>query len=145
MKLPGKLLDKTFWRFIIVGVINTLVGTAVMFGLYNLAHASYWVSSAANYIVGSIVSYFLNKYYTFEHKGHTGRTLVLFTLNITVCYLLAYGMAKPAVKWALTGVDIAVQENIAMLVGMVLFVGLNYLGQRLVVFRKGAGTNGEEE
>ena len=26
----GKLLDITFWKFILVGVINTLVGTAVM-------------------------------------------------------------------------------------------------------------------
>ena len=30
----GKLFDKTFWKFIIVGVINTLVGTSVMFLMY---------------------------------------------------------------------------------------------------------------
>ena len=33
-----------------------------MFAAYNLLHLSYWVSSASNYVVGSIVSYFLNKY-----------------------------------------------------------------------------------
>ena len=63
-----KLFDITFWKFILVGVINTLVGTAVMFGCYNLLHLSYWVSSAANYIVGSVVSYFLNKNFTFQNK-----------------------------------------------------------------------------
>ena len=60
-------LDQTFLRFLLVGVINTVVGTAVMFGMYNGLHCSYWVSSAANYVVGSLVSYFLNKHFTFHN------------------------------------------------------------------------------
>jgi len=64
-----KYVDKKLGKFIIVGIINTIVGCGVMFGLYNLAGCSYWMSSAANYIVGSILSFFLNKYYTFQHKG----------------------------------------------------------------------------
>ncbi len=54
--------DKTFLKFIIVGVINTIVGAGVMFALYNIFHFSYWVSSIMNYVTGSIVSFFLNKY-----------------------------------------------------------------------------------
>ena len=46
-------------RFLLVGVVNTLVGAGIMFLLYNLAGCSYWLSSAANYIVGGVVSYFL--------------------------------------------------------------------------------------
>ena len=64
-KLRG-LIDRRLAKFLLVGVINTLVGTAIMFGLYNLAHCSYWVSSAANYILTSILSFFLNKYFTFK-------------------------------------------------------------------------------
>ena len=60
------VIDQKLLKFIVVGVINTLVGMAIMFGLYNLAHCSYWVSSAANYILTSILSYFLNKYFTFR-------------------------------------------------------------------------------
>lgn len=41
--------DKTAFRFIIVGVINTIVGTGIMFVCYNVFHLSYWISSAANY------------------------------------------------------------------------------------------------
>ena len=63
------LIDAKLLRFIIVGLINTAVGTAIMFGLYNLAGASYWASSAANYILTSILSFFLNKYFTFRNKG----------------------------------------------------------------------------
>ena len=63
-----KVLDITFWKFILVGIVNTLVGTTVMFTAYNVFHLSYWISSAANYVVGSIVSYFLNKYFTFQDR-----------------------------------------------------------------------------
>ena len=66
MKNIKHYLDLTFWKFILVGIINTLVGTTVMFVAYNLCHLNYWVSSASNYVVGSIVSYFLNKYFTFN-------------------------------------------------------------------------------
>ena len=66
MKNIKHYLDLTFWKFILVGIINTLVGTTVMFVAYNLCHLNYWVSSASNYVVGSIVSYFLNKYFTFK-------------------------------------------------------------------------------
>ena len=131
-----KLFDITFWKFILVGIVNTLVGTAVMFGCYNLLHFSYWVSSAANYVVGSVVSYFLNKNFTFRNKSKDPRVLVRFVVNITVCYLLAYGIAKPLVRRILSGSSVSIQENGAMLVGMCLFVGLNYLGQRFFAFRE---------
>ena len=49
--MKEKIIQNTVLRFILVGVINTLVGTVIMFGLYNLAHCSYWVSSASNYIL----------------------------------------------------------------------------------------------
>ena len=55
--------------------------------------------------------------------------VVKFAVNIAVCYLLAYGMAKPFALWVLSGAGEKVQTNIAMFVGMVLFTGLNYLGQ----------------
>lgn len=68
MEKLKKLFDEKLLKFILVGVVNTLVGMAIMFGLYNLAHCSYWVSSAANYILTSILSYFLNKYFTFQNR-----------------------------------------------------------------------------
>ena len=129
-----KLLDKTFWKFILVGIINTIVGTSVMFLCYNALHFNYWISSAMNYIIGSIVSYFLNKYFTFQNKQRSWKMVAKFIINITICYLIAYGVAKPLVAHILSGQSIAVQENGAMLVGMCLFVGLNSLGQRFIVF-----------
>lgn len=127
-------IDKTFLKFVIVGVINTLFGTAVMFGCYNLLHLNYWVSSAANYILGSVLSYFLNKYFTFKNTEKGWKPILKFTVNIVVCYALAYGIAKPLVGALLSGASTVIKDNGAMLVGMGLFVVLNYFGQRFFAF-----------
>ena len=135
MKKP-KVVDKTFIKFIIVGVINTIFGTAVMFTFYNLFHFDYWISSAANYFFGSILSYFLNKYFTFHYRERSWKVIMKFTVNIVVCYLLAYGLAKPLTLQILDNQPKVIQENIAMAVGMCLFVVLNYAGQRFWAFKK---------
>lgn len=142
--MKNKLLDSSFIRFLIVGVINTLVGTAVMFGLYNIAglhkwgQIGYWLSTIGNYTVGSVVSFFLNKHYTFKNKEKGKAVVIRFVINIAVCMTLAYGIAQKCVELALAGTFLSqqLQGNISMLVGMGLFVLLNYFGQRFFAFRK---------
>ena len=131
----SKLFDKTMVKFLLVGVVNTLVGAGTMFLLYNLAHCSYWISSAANYVVGGIVSFFLNKYFTFQNKDWSWGQVGKFIVSVSVCYLLAYGLAKPLVLHLLAGQSQSIQENVAMLVGMCLYTALNYLGQRFFAFK----------
>ena len=129
-----KLMDPTMFKFLLVGVFNTLVGCGTMFLLYNLAGCSYWLSSAANYIVGGVVSFFLNKYFTFQNRERSWKQVGKFVVTVAVCYLLAYGVAKPLTIYVLAGQAVNIQENAAMLAGMCLYTGLNYLGQRFFAF-----------
>lgn len=131
-----KLMDGTVVRFLLVGVINTLVGCGAMFLLYNLAHWSYWLSSAANYVLGGVVSFFLNKYFTFRKREWSWNQVVKFAANVALCWLLAYGLAQPLAGYLLSAWPVRVRENVAMLVGMCLYTALNYLGQRFFAFRK---------
>ena len=130
-----KFFDIKFWKFILVGIANTLFGSAIMFLFYHAFHFSYWVSSAANYVFGSILSYFLNKHFTFRKKGDTLKSVLRFTVNILLCYLLAYGIAKPLIAKLLSTSTQSIQENVAMFAGMCLFIAFNYVGQRFFVFR----------
>ena len=138
-----KLFEGTFVRFLMVGVLNTAVGFGVMFALYNLAglhtwgDLGYWLSSAANYIVGSVVSFFLNKHFTFRNQEKGAGVVLRFALNITVCWLLAYGLAQPIMEWVLAGMDLSPQweGNLTLLAGSGLFVVLNYFGQRFFAFK----------
>ena len=129
------MIDDKLLKFIIIGFINTLIGTFIMFGLYNLAGCSYWISTAANYILVSVLSFYLNKRFTFRYRGHVIKSGVRFMLNIAACYFIAYGIAKPVMKMILEESVIVIQENVAMLVGMCIFTGLNYVGQRMFVFK----------
>ncbi|MEE1312546.1 MAG: GtrA family protein [Lachnospiraceae bacterium] len=132
-----KFFDFTFLKFVMVGVINTIFGTVIMFLAYNFLEFSYWAASASNYILGSILSYFLNKNFTFENKEHSWSVVIKFIINIVICYLAAYGVAKPLVRMALKSASTSIRDNVAMCVGMCLFVGLNYIGQRFFAFAKG--------
>lgn len=131
-----EMIDDKLLKFIIVGTINTIVGTIIMFGMYNFFGFSYWISSSSNYILVSILSYALNKKYTFRHRGQTLKSSLKFAINIAICYIVAYGIAKPLIILIMNDSNIFLQENVAMLTGMILFTALNYLGQRLFVFKE---------
>jgi len=134
-KFLSAFFDRRFLRFCLVGALNTLVGAGIMFGLYNLAGVPYWPSTAANYILTSILSFFLNKHYTFRASGNGWQQALRFTANIAVCYVIAYAVAKPLVRTILEGASASLRDNVAMLTGMVLFTALNYLGQRFFAFK----------
>lgn len=133
-----KFFDSTVVRFVLVGIVNTLFGTGIMFLFYNLLHLSYWLSSASNYFFGGILSYFLNKYFTFRYKDRNLKVIAKFVLNVVICYLIAYSVAKPLIAALLAAASVTAQENIAMLAGMVIYTVLNYLGQRFFAFNEKA-------
>ena len=130
-----KYFDNTIPKFLLTGVINTLVGALVMFLLYNLAGCSYWFSSAANYLVGGTVSFFLNKYFTFQNRERSWTQVLRFALTVASCWLIAYGLARPLTLRLLAGMGEKLQTNAAMVVGMGLYTVLNYLGQRFFAFK----------
>ena len=132
----ARLIDKSVPKFLLVGVLNTLVGAGIMFALFNLAGWPYWAATASNYLVGGVLSYFLNKYFTFQNKERSWVQVGKFALTVAVCWLIAYGIARPLTAWALSGQAVKVQENVSMLVGMCLYTGLNYFGQRFFAFQK---------
>ena len=133
------IVDKVLIKFIRVGIAYTVVGAGLMFVLYNIAGFGYWVSSAANYVVGSVLSFFLNKHFTFSVRRWSVFMIVTFILTIAFSYLIAYGISKPAMNYLLRNSLQKIRENIALFTGMCLFTGINYLGQRFVVFKINEG------
>ena len=129
------LFDRKLLKFMMVGVANTIIGALVMFILYNLAHCSYWIASACNYIVGGILSFFPNMYFTVKHKSQSFKQVLLFAGTIIFCYFIAYVLARQAVYQIFTSQPEKIKDNIAMLCGMCLYTAINYFLQRFVVFK----------
>lgn len=129
------LFDKKLLKFLLVGVINTLIGAGIMFLLYNVFNVSYWISSAANYIIGGIASFVLNKFFTFNNHSKNIKQILYFILTVGFCYVIAYIFAKEFVLFIFSSYSDKIKDNISMLLGMCIYTGLNYLIQRFIVFK----------
>jgi putative flippase GtrA len=136
MNVINIFFDRVFIKFLAAGVVNTALGAAVMFTLYNVAGCGYWFSSAVAYIAGAALNFFLNKHFTFRVKEWRTRAVIYFALTIAASYLVAYGIAKPAVSWLMRDSASRLSGNISLFTGMCLYTVINYIGQRFVVFRR---------
>lgn len=123
-------------HFGMVGVINTLMGWAIMAVLYNFIHMNYWLSSGISYFIGSVFSYHANSRLTFQVENRDKWLPWRFAANIIVCYLAAFSVAQPLVERVLESQPKVVVDNVAMVFGMGIFIVMNFFGQKLVVFRK---------
>lgn len=143
-----RLFDRSLWIFLLIGVGNTLLSFVIMQGMYALGWGGYWLSSAFAFALTSVLSFFLNKRFSFRNRDSVKHTAWRFALVIGVCYLLAYSAAQPATAWLLDrllspGALKVSNDQIALFVGQVLFTGLNYLGQRFFAFAGDKGTGGQ--
>lgn len=131
-------------HFGMVGVINTMMGWAIMAVLYNLIHMGYWISSGISYFIGSVFSYHANAKLTFKVENRDKWLPWRFALNIIVCYLVSFAVAKPLTGRLLYLLGLTyggranekLMDNIAMIFGMGIFIVMNFFGQKLFVFRK---------
>ena len=127
-------------HFGMVGVINTLMGWVIMALLYNLIHMNYWLSSGISYFIGSVFSYHANGKLTFKVENKDKWLPWRFAVNIIVCYLIAFSVAQPLVTHFLSSgqktYSQALIDNVAMLLGMCIFIVMNFFGQKIFVFRK---------
>ena len=133
--MKKKLLDASVWKFLLVGVGNTLLSMVLMFLLEGLG---YWPSTAIAYLAGAVMSFFLNRSFTFHSEESFWPSAAKFVINVAVCYTVGYGLAKLLVPIpAEPGRFPAIwYERASKLVGMVLYTLLNYFGQRFFAFRK---------
>ncbi len=149
-----KIIDVKLLKFTLVGLLNTIVGYGINFVALNILKLSFGVAGVLNYTLASIMSFFLNKYFTFKSKGDIRKEAIRFAINIAVCFTLSYGIAKVATSYAMGFAPNSVFafiekvtfgflnerqniiDNVATLVGMGLFVVFNYIGQRFFAFKE---------
>lgn len=136
IKIISFFTDISFCKFLLVGIFNTVIGAVIMLLFYNTGNG-YWFSSAISYLIAGIMSFFLNRYFTFASNTDIKRGLAEFFILLAVCYFIAYSLAKPVVFYFLQSTDYSyhVKEQVAMFAGMGFYSILNYLGQKLWVFK----------
>ncbi|MDR7235813.1 GtrA family protein [Neobacillus drentensis] len=129
----------SFVRFIMVGVVNTVVGLSVMYLLLHALGQSYWIATFLGNSIGACVSFLLNRNFTFKSKDSVSKSAVRFIVVILGCYFISYEIGRSFVDWILKNYEFfspVVKTDISVLIGTCLYTLLNYFGQKLFVFSK---------
>ncbi len=127
-----------FSRFLVVGVLNTIVGLSVMLILFNAVELGYWLSTCLGNGVGAIVSYVLNRSFTFRSRSRVKHTWWKFVIVVSFCYLISYRLCL----WVFTssstffpGIPDDIWGNGAILAGSGLYTLTSYLGHKYYTFK----------
>jgi putative flippase GtrA len=135
-----KYLKQTnpFFRFILVGIVNTAIGLIVMFLLMNMLDVSYWISTFLGNSTGAVTSFVLNRTFTFKSNIDWRRGAVRFLFVILICYIAAYSLSQitaNSLEWYFH-LSLQNKHNLAVLIGTGFYMIFNYLGQKYFVFKR---------
>jgi putative flippase GtrA len=130
-------MSYTFFRFLLVGIINTMVGLSSIYIFLHVGGFSYWVSTFLGNSIGAFVSFFLNRNFTFRSNRNITSSITRFILVILICYFTSYTLGKNLVLWALRDnfyISSEFKTDLAILISTGLYTILNYLCQKIFVF-----------
>lgn len=121
----------SFYRFILVGMLNTLIGLSTIFFLMKFFNQSYWTATFIGNGIGAVNSFFLNRTFTFNSKVSIWKGSIKFFLMSFICYFFSFSLAEK-----IASKTIIINNEIAVLMGTFLYIITNYVGQKYFVFRK---------
>jgi putative flippase GtrA len=107
-----------------------------MYVLLHIFH-HYWAATFLGNAAGAVVSYVLNRIFTFKSGVHLSTSILRFILVIGVCYGLSYYIGLQFSSWLLHQLPAAVRpfkKDVGILIGTGLYTLLNYTGQKYFVF-----------
>jgi putative flippase GtrA len=132
-------MNHSFFRFLLVGIVNTIVGLSFMYLFFHVFSYSYWISTFIGNIIGACVSYFLNRTFTFKSTDDYGKSMIRFAVVILICYLISYYLGEKIAYFLFSQIPFISSKyaaDAAILFGTGFYTITNYLGQRLFVFQR---------
>lgn len=134
------MINKDFIKFLCVGLLNTAVGVSVTFVILNLIGWNYWISTFMGNSIGAVVSYFLNKHFTFKSKVSNKEAMWKFASAILLCYLVSYSVSYILFQYMIGKLiyNHVIHTNLTALVGAGMYTLLNYFAQKYFVFKRGS-------
>jgi putative flippase GtrA len=124
------LLERSAWRYLVVGAGNTVVGLLVIYlGMYAFKLGDV-AANALGYAVGIALGFVLNRIWTFDHRGSTLPALGRFLLVLAIAYA-----ANLAVVVFITD-HLHGNRYVAQAIGIIPYTLIGYMGSRFFAFRR---------
>jgi putative flippase GtrA len=121
-------LARQVWRFALAGVAATAVHFAVLIALVEWGGLGPVLASTIAYCFGVVVSFSLNRRFTFEKRGSLGATFAKYAALYAVGIFLNGAIMAALIAWGLWYI-------LAQIIAVALILSWNFLGARYIVFR----------
>lgn len=120
--------------YLVFGVLTTIVNYAVFLPLYNIAGCSIVISNGIAWIAAVLFAYLTNKPFVFRSHDWSAHTVIPELAKFVSCRI-ASGIMETVILFI--AVDcMHMNGNIWKLITQILVVIANYVGSKLLVFRK---------
>ena len=129
LKIHDSLLIIQGSKFLLVGILNAVIGLGIIYSTYNLLGLNYKLANVLGYGCGIVNSFIWNRRWTFRSKKNPKPQILLFFLMFGVSYGLNLGATVICVE------VIGIPPNIAQLVGIFFYTISNFFGNKYVTFR----------
>ena len=117
-----------FARFLTVGLANSALGYAIIFGGMGIMNWSPEMSNIIGYSVGGLVSFGLNRSYTFRAKdGQLALQATRFLLAFGISFAMNFATLYLLLKHLMNG-------YLAQIIAGVVYVAVSFLLNKFFVF-----------
>lgn len=124
------LLDKQFWKFNIVGIVNTINYYILYMIFIKVFQMNYMNAHLLSFFISMVGSFYLNSYFTYQTKPTLKKFLqfpLTYVVNIFVSTLAIYTLVQL----------LSVHENIAPIMATIIAIPFTFFLSRLILTRSG--------
>lgn len=117
-------------RFILVGVLNTVITITIFLFLTNFVKLDYRLSNSIGYIIGVINSFIWNKKWTFKTKNSLKSEFLKFIVVFIISYFINFLIViyfKEHLRF---------NKNISQMIGIIFYTLSFFIGSKIFVFKK---------
>lgn len=120
----------TLVRYLLVGIANTIVGLGTIYFAMYFLQLEIVYANALGYTIGVLLSFILNKKWTFKSSDHVLYSLLRFLSVLAAAYMANLGTVLFAVN------KFQVNPYIAQALGFIPYTAIGFLGSRYFAFQK---------
>lgn len=119
---------KQFFRFLTVGVTNTILGYCIIFSCMYLANMSPQLSNITGYSIGLISSYILNKNYTFKSRQNRHHEIIKFLGVFIIAYVLNFLVLTMLIQF------FCLHNGASQILAGLVYIGTSFTMNKYIVF-----------
>jgi len=123
------MIHKQFKKFIVIGVLSTVVNYSIFYVLYKFFGINYIIASSVGFMVGVLAGYNFNKIWTFGIKEKSNIYLVKYWVVYITSLLLGLVLLEVLVSAA------GIFPEIANVIVIAFTTCTNFCGTKFWVFK----------